>query len=254
MIRLLRPPAFPAKALGVGLYFGVVGVCLAEVDWAATGVAWLALAFLAGMWVADFLTGLAHLAIDYRALNFQQGFGRLFDYDGPRGGEAFIQLKRQVVKGARWLDTKVYTFKIHHRQGRSNRHSSYADALLEFMPAALAILLLGLGLEHALGRHPAVPGLLVFHVAVSVFLAHAQPVHYCLHGSEAMPRGTRWMRALSRHGLIYSSHTHAEHHREGLVGFCLVTGHANFAVDGLCRWLLQTGRIHRADWSGRPRA
>lgn len=241
------------KPLWVGVYYLGLAVCLGNVPWASTHALELALTFLAALWVADFLTGLTHLTIDYCALNFNKGFGRLYDYPGPRGGEEFIRIKQQVMQGASWLDAKVYTFKIHHRQARSNCKSSYSDAVLEFLPAALWMVVAGLGLTWALGSHPAAPYVLFFHVVVSFFLGHAQFVHYCMHVSDTMLRGNRLVRTLSQRHLIYSNRTHAEHHKEGLVGFCLITGHANFAVDWLCKVLLARGWIHRDDWFGRPR-
>ncbi len=220
----------------------------AELPW--LGVAALLLACL---WVADLLTGLTHLCIDYAALNFARGFGELFHHDGPRRGPTFQRLCHQVMAGASWVDLKVYSFKIHHRKGQSNQDSGYAQALGEFLPISAAILVGGMLAGSALDGQAVAPWVLLAHVALSFFVGHAQWVHYCMHGSRAMPRGTRLVRTLSRWGLIYSPQTHAEHHQHGLIGFCFITGHANFAVDALCAWLLRRGLIHRDDWHGVPR-
>ncbi|NDY93752.1 fatty acid desaturase CarF family protein [Ideonella livida] len=208
---------------------------------------------LAALWLADLLTGLVHLCLDYACLNFERGFGQLFHHQGPRRGPAFQRLRDQVMRGANWVDRKVYTFKIHHRHGQSNQDCGYAGALVEFLPASAAILAGGLGLHTLLQGHAAAGPVLLLHVALSFFVGHAQWVHYCMHGSRAMPRSTRVVRALSRWGLIYSPQTHAEHHRDGLIGFCFITGHANFVVNWLCARLLARGVIHLDDWHGVPR-
>ena len=233
-------------------YFLLALAALYAVEWHY--YTWLSfvLVLYAGLWGADFFSGLIHMYIDYRPLNSEKGFDRLYAYDGRRDSREFLDMKAAAMREAVWFDHMVYTFKIHHRDAASNRDKPYRDFFCEFaMPAAI---LLGCSLFVSL-VFPSSPWsayLAFFDIIVSVAALHSDQRHVCVHGSRSMPLGTRIASWLQKYRLIYSYKTHALHHRDGLTGFCFVTGHANFAVNWICRKLLDLGVIYSDDWHGIP--
>src|SRR5690606_28482583 len=160
----------------------------------------------------------------------------------------FIELKKGIMQHATWFDHTVYSFKIHHRDASSNKHKYYRDFFIEFVAPASILLLCSLVVSLVFPSHVLWAHLALFDVIVSVVALHAAHIHVCLHGSSKMLLGTRIVQFLSRHRLIYSYKTHALHHKDGLTGFCFVTGHANFAVNWICKKLLQHGIVHSDDW------
>lgn len=234
-------------------YYLLAALSLFLVEWHYfSWWSWLLATYIA-IWVADFVSGLIHLYIDYRPLNYAKGFGVLYDYKGNRGSEEFIELKKSIMQHASWFDHTVYSFKIHHRDASSNKFKFYREFFVEFV--APASLLLGCSLvvslcfpSHAVSAH-----LAYFDVLVSVTALHADHIHVCVHGSGTMLWGNRVAAFLQKYRLIYAYKTHALHHKDGLSGFCFVTGHANFAVNWICRQLLRKGWIRSDDWYGIPR-
>lgn len=234
-------------------YFLLTAFALYCVDWHY--FSWLSfiLALYAGLWAADFISGLIHLYIDYRPLNYARGIDRLYDYQGDRGSREFIEMKAEIMQHANWFDHVVYAFKIHHRNASSNRDKPYRDFFTEFVALASILLLCSLFVSWIFPASPWSAYLAFFDVIVSMAALHADHIHVCAHGSTSMPWGTKAVKWLQKYHLIYSYQTHALHHKDGKSGFCFVTGHANFAVDWICRRLLTFGLIHGDDWFGLPR-
>lgn len=240
-----------SQRLIVAIYYLLLGTCLYFVDWQYAS--WLSILITAyiGLWVADFASGLVHLYIDYQPLNYAKGFGVLYDYKGDRGGEHFVSMKKELMKHASWFDHTVYSFKIHHRDASSNKHRHYREFFVEFVAPASILLFCSLFVSFVFPQHFLTTHLALFDVIVSVAALHADHIHVCMHGSSTMLRGKHIVRFLSRYRVIYSYKTHALHHKDGLTGFCFVTGHANFAVNWICKQLLYYGVISSDDWFGR---
>lgn len=234
-------------------YFLLVAVCLYFVEWRDMQWWSLLLTVYIALWCADFVSGLIHLYIDYRPLNFAKGFGVLYNFKGDRGGQQFIELKKGIMKHANWFDHTVYSFKIHHRDASSNKHKYYREFFIDFAAPASLFLLCSPAISLLFPGNALAAHLALCVVVLSVAALHSDHIHVCLHGSSKMLLGTRIVQFLSRHRLIYSYKTHALHHKDGLTGFCFVTGHANFAVNWICKKLLQYGILRSDDWFGLPR-
>lgn len=232
------------------VYYMIALMALYAVEWQHFSWMPFLIVLYVGLWMADFLSGLVHLYIDYRPLNYEAGFDRIYDYAGPRDTEEFLTMKAEVVRKAFWFDHLVYTFKIHHRHAHSNRDKPYRDFFWEFaLPASLFLFgSLAVSLRHS--GEPWAAYLAVIFVIISIGSLHADTIHVWVHGSRSMPLGSKVVRFLQKYRLIYSYRTHALHHRDGVSGFCFVIGHANFAVDWICRMLLKRGVIHSEDWFG----
>lgn len=234
-------------------YFSMAALALYLIQWHFYNWFSFLLVVYLGTWGADFVGGLVHLFIDYRPLNFTKGFDRLYQYQGDRGSKEFIEMKAEVMKSATSFDHLVYSFKVHHRDPGSNRNLTYSDFFMPFVSLALIGIGLSMFISLVFSEYAWAAYFALFEVILSVGSLHSDHIHVCTHGSLAMPRGTKFVRFLQKCRLIYAYKTHALHHKDGRTGFCFVTGHANFAVNWICRQLLARGMIHSEDWFGVPR-
>lgn len=237
--------------LMIVVFYALAILALLAIDW--HHISWLSGIFTCylALWVADFAIGLIHLYIDYSPLNFKQGFDRLYAFSGDRSGVEFNHLKQDVFAKSHWFDRKVYSFKIHHRNGSSNKNTPYRELFFEFFVPSFIFILSALTILLCWGDYAIASHFALFDVVFALFAIHAQYVHYAMHGSNQLKIGNRLVKYLSNAKLIYSYETHAIHHRDGYTGFCFIAGHANFAVNWLCKKLLARGVINADDWHGR---
>src|SRR3954463_10620300 len=71
-------------------------------------------ALLAGWYVADLLSGLTHMYMDYRPCTAGIGLDRLFHYSGSRESADYLALRDQVMPRISPFERLVYDFKNHH--------------------------------------------------------------------------------------------------------------------------------------------
>ncbi len=247
MERILQVPSF--KSLLIPLYFLLWLGAVSLPDYqAAPFYYWFFLVILA--WLnADFYSGLIHIYLDYRPLDNKKGFEVLFHYQGDRSGKEFEVMKQSVLQHATWLEEVVYSFKIHHRNVRPYLRLTYSHFFFETLPAASFLLLFSGGLLWLTSGLIA-DSLLFIVLMCSVIALHTNHIHACVHGSKKMRNGVKLIRLLQKAGLMYSTRRHHEHHKAGLTGFCLISGHTDFLVDRICGWLLKKGWISQAEWRG----
>src|SRR5688572_33333562 len=66
--------------------------------WAARDLGWLTIpSLLAGWYIADMLSGLVHMFMDYHPCPRGKGLDRLYFYEGSRGSEEYQALFRQTM-------------------------------------------------------------------------------------------------------------------------------------------------------------
>lgn len=234
----------------VTAYFVALGVGFWLVEWRHFSALSLVAVLYASIFFADFLSGLGHLFIDYCPLSYKKGLNELLFYAGDRGSDSFNRKRREIFKLATFFDIEVYYFKLHHRHIQPNIQKPYSTFFCEIGVGAAAILVLALVVVNAAAddavTHHAAFALLI----VSLGTLHADVIHSWSHGSKTMPLGVKAVAVLRRLGLMYSAETHMKHHQHGETGFCFITGHANFLVDRICRWLLVRGLISKRHWHG----
>ena len=237
------------KPLLIPGYFLLWLVLLSQIHFpAASPFFWLLLIALA-LWNADFYSGLIHIYLDYRPLDKSKGFDKLFYYPASRDSAEFQQMKHQVLSRSSYLEKVVYNFKIHHRTVRHYQLYTYRDFFYELMPAGA--ILLGLsGLLLLLPQNLWRDSLAFILLMCSLIAIHTNHIHACVHGSKTMPHGVKVVRWLQKRHLMYSNKTHNSHHKNGISGFCLIWGGADFLVDRICAWLLRRNIISRAEWRG----
>jgi Lipid desaturase domain len=231
-------------------YFAALSAGLYRIDW--DQISWLSggLTFYAALFIADFISGLVHLYIDYQPLNYAKGYNRLYFYPGDRGSEEFARHKRQIAEDSSLLDMEVYHFKIHHRNISPYLLNPYRFFFYETIAPATALLAAALVYSAAPDQGSQAAHLSFGLLIVSVAVLHTNHIHAWVHGSRTMPWGVACVRLIQRLRLMYSNQTHARHHRWGESGFCFIVGHANFLVDAICRLLLRQGVIHKRHWEG----
>jgi len=237
----------------IAAYFAVVFLCLWLINW--SHFSWLSFILVSyiGLLVADFISGLIHLYIDYRPLNVQKGYDRLYDFEGDRNSAEFLAMKAEIQRNSSWFDTTIYSFKMHHRTALPNILMHYRDFFIEAVTPSFILLLCSLFVSFVFPVSPWSTYLAFFDVVVAVTALHSDIIHAWVHGSRTMPIGVKFARFMLKYKLMYSMKTHGVHHKDGLTGFCFVIGHTNFAVDWICKKLLERGVIHREDWFGVPR-
>jgi len=120
-------------SLAIGL-----ALSMPAADWRAVP------AVLAGWYIADLLSGAAHMYLDYRPCAVGMGIDRLYFYDGPRDGAEYLALKAQVFGRISPLERLVFDFKTHHPRPdalghRTALYLATSPALIVALPAAVLL-------------------------------------------------------------------------------------------------------------------
>lgn len=71
-------------------------------------------ACLVGWYIADALSGLVHMYMDYRPCTEGVGLGELFFYEGCRESEDYLSKRRLAMSKISFFERVVFDFKNHH--------------------------------------------------------------------------------------------------------------------------------------------
>lgn len=235
------------------IYYSIFAAGLYLISWESFSFLSFLIALYVGLFLADFISGLVHLYIDYRPLNREKGYDKLFWYQGKRSSNEFLLLKEEIAANSSFFDLTVYNFKIHHREARSNIDRPYGFFFVQTVLPASLFILVSISISLFNPGHPLLSHLAFIELVISIGALHADHIHVWVHGSTAMPLGRKAAHLMQKARLIYSLKTHGAHHKDGDSGFCFVIGHANWLVNWICRQLLARGTITKADWFGEPR-
>lgn len=209
------------------------------------------LAVVVATFVADFLSGLWHLFIDFYPLNYAAGVDKVYFYQGDRNSPEFLELSRSILGPVSTLDKLSYRYKIHHVKPKAVAKYGYNQVFLDTAPPAFVLILCALGWMALFGPgfQPVIPLMLL---VMGGLIGHIEFIHSCVHDSPRFPRGRKVVALLQRLRLIYATETHTKHHRGDGLGFCFLTGHTNFLVTRICAFLLRSGVVTDDRWHGRP--
>lgn len=222
----------------------LVSLCLNL--WLAGTPAWSWIpAALAAWYLADALSGLTHMYMDYRPCTSGIGLNRLYFYEGSRESADYLALRESVWRKIGPFEKLVYDFKNHHpRPEALGRRTMLVQIGSTIIFAALPASLL---LNAAAMVFP-VPGWLIFgSVILIVGGTFAQYFHGTLH-REDNPAIVRFMRAT---GLLMTPRAHQLHHDTLTRDFATNNGWSNPLINRLFnlavrrRWLTEAGLTPR---------
>ena len=99
-------------------------------------------ALFAGWYVADLLSGLVHMFMDYHACPSGRGLDRLYFYEGSRTSREYQAMFKQTMAGINPVQRLVYDFKNHHPRpdalGRRNTMRQIGSTIVVgSLPASL---------------------------------------------------------------------------------------------------------------------
>jgi hypothetical protein len=167
---------------------------------------WAVPALIAGWYLADLVSGLVHMTMDYRPCPAGRGLSDLYFYEGSRESEEYRRMFRSRMATLGPIERLVYDFKNHHpRPDALGRRPIWrligASVMLGALPASLLLTLTWLA--------AGLPGwVMAGGVALIVGGAFAQYFHGTLH-REANPA---IIVAMRHAGLLMTREAHQRHH------------------------------------------
>lgn len=226
----------------VRLLFALFFASLAFDAWRIGGdfSVWMIPAALVGWFLADLMSGLVHMYMDYRPLRPGRGLAELYFWQGSRETPEFEAKQAEVYARISRFERIVYDFKKHHPMpdllGRHGLfHLMKAPTLLAALPMALEFNLL-------LWVWPATGWLIIAAMAFLIGVSLSQYFHGTLHRERAC-----WsVRTMRRAGLLMSLEAHQTHHQTLVRDFSVISGWSNPAVNALATFLLKHGWLDPA--------
>lgn len=232
------------------VYFAALAVGFYLIDWSQMSLLLSLITVYVGLFAADFFSGLVHMYIDYRPLNYEKRYDWLFFYEKDRNSDEFKQREKEILADSTWFDAVVYNFKMHHRTASACLRTPYLYYFYETVVPAAILLLIAVLLSTVLDYGLVTSYLSLEFLIISLAVLHTDHIHAWVHGSRTMTWGAALVRPIQKLGRMYTMKTHARHHKGGESGFCFITGHANPLVDYICRLLLKHGVIYKSHWLG----
>ena len=219
--------------------FGIFLASLAlNLLWLIQPLDWRVLpAMLAGWYLADLMSGVIHMYMDYRPCTPGIGLDKLFFYTGSRESAHYVRLRDETLARIGPLERLVFDFKNHHPRpdalGRRDLMRQIGSTVV-FASLPFSVLL---NLANLLWRMPAwlVAGMLVFLMGGTF----AQYFHGSLH-RERVPGLIRLMRGL---GLLMTPAAHQLHHDTLKRDFATNCGWSNPVLNLVFRELRRRGKL-----------
>ena len=206
--------------------------------WVINEQHWMALpALLVGWYVADMLSGLVHMFMDYHPCPKSRGLDRLYFYPGSRASEEYQRLFRQTMSGINSFQRLVYDFKNHHPRpdalGRRNMMRQIESTIIAgALPASVLFNVLCL-------VWPVPSWIAAGFLSMLIGGTFAQYFHGTLH-REHNPLLIRSMRKI---GLLMTPEAHQLHHNTLRRDFSTNCGWSNPVVNRIFNWAYRNGLL-----------
>lgn len=199
---------------------------------------WLSLpAALLGWYLADMLSGLIHMYMDYRLCTPGKRLNDIFFYEGSRESEEYLALLRERMATIGPFERISYDFKNHHpRPDALGRRPLWRLIGSTVILAALPLSLLG---NLAALLWP-LPGWIM--AGLTSFLLGGGFAQY-FHGSLHRPHNPWFVTLMRRTGLLMTPAAHQVHHDTLQRDFATNCGWSNPVINVLFRLLRDRGRL-----------
>jgi hypothetical protein len=217
-----------ALSLGLNLWFAGMP------DWR-----WIP-ATLLGWYVADLLSGLTHMYMDYRPCTPGIGLDQVFHYSGSRESADYLALRDRVMPRISPFERLVYDFKNHHPRPDALGRRPFlvqvgSTILFVSLPASILLNLLCVAVP--------VPGwLMAGGIVLLIGGTLAQYFHGTLHRRDNPPV----IHAMRRARLLMTPDAHALHHATLRRDFATNTGWSNPLVNFIFRTAMRRGWLDEA--------
>lgn len=214
-----------------------INLVLAAADPHVLGI----VAVLVAWYLADLLSGVVHMYMDYRPCRPGMELDTLFHYEGSRESEEYQRMFRERMKRLNAFERISYDFKNHHpRPDALGRRSLWRLIGSSVIAAALPISVMA---NVAAFLWP-VPGWVM--AGIGTFLiggAFAQYFHGTLHRA-----GNPWfVEGLRKVGLLMTPEAHEVHHATLQRDFATNSGWSNPLVNWMFRYLRARGHLPDAN-------
>ncbi|MGE4429682.1 MAG: fatty acid desaturase CarF family protein [Sphingobium sp.] len=196
---------------------------------------WMLPALIAGWYVADMLSGLVHMTMDYFPARLHVGLDRLYFYQGSRASDEYQGLFRASMARLNPFEKLVYDFKNHHpRPHALGRRTMWRQIGSTVIAGSLPMSVL---LNAACLLWP-VPGWAVAGmVSLLIGGTFAQYFHGTLHRDE-----NPWIiHAMRRTGLLMTPAAHQVHHDTLKRDFATNSGWSNALLNPVFRFAYGKG-------------
>jgi len=214
-----------------------INLVLAAADPHVLGI----VAVLVAWYLADLLSGVVHMYMDYRACRPGMELDTLFHYEGSRESEEYQRMFRERMKRLNAFERISYDFKNHHpRPDALGRRSLWRLIGSSVIAAALPISVMA---NVAAFLWP-VPGWVM--AGIGTFLiggAFAQYFHGTLHRAE----NPWFVDGFRKVGLLMTPEAHEVHHATLQRDFATNSGWSNPLVNWMFRYLRARGHLPDAN-------
>lgn len=218
-----------AASLALNLWFAGMP------DWS-----WIPAA-LAGWYIADLLSGLTHMYMDYRPCTPGIGLDRMFHYAGSRESADYLAMRDSVLPRISPFERLVYDFKNHHPRPDALGRRPFlvqigSTVLFVSLPMSVLLNLVSVAMP--------LPG---WVIASAVVLIVGGTLAQYFHGTLHRPDNPWIVQAMRRTGLLMTPEAHALHHATLRQDFATNTGWSNPLVNLVFRiattrgWLSEAG-------------
>ena len=197
---------------------------------------WLIPAALAGWFLADLMSGVVHMVMDYRLSPAGVGLDRLYFYEGSRESDDYLTMRRAAFAQLTPLQRITYDFKNHHpRPDALGRRSMMTQVGATVAFTTLPFAIFANAALALLGWPAPVATLLASFLIGATF---AQYFHGTLHRVDN-PRTVLVMRRLR---LLMRPEDHHHHHDTLAQDFSTINGWSNPVLNAVFRL------AHRRGW------
>lgn len=210
------------------------GLALRDPDWLAIP------AMFAGWYLADLLSGLIHMYMDYRPCTPGKRLADLFFYAGSRESDEYLAMLRERMSTIGPFERISYDFKNHHpRPDALGRRPLWRQIGSTVIAGALPLALMGL----VAGLYWPIPGwAMAGWTAFILGGGFAQYFHGTLHREE----NPAFIKAMRRVGLLMTPEAHQLHHDSLQRDFATNCGWSNPAINALFKAIRRRGLLDDA--------